>query len=120
MNGRHALQLFYVGPLLAWMAVIFLLSTPVGGPKNSTGMIVWALRRLDPLYLSSLSGYQLAQLNYAARKTPFPKAGTSSSGTNAASVVDKQRAKLLPGHSTPQPKRNMNSKERRWRPWVRG
>jgi VanZ family protein len=68
MPSRRALTLFYVGPLVVWMAVIFFMSTDVGSGQNSAGMLTWILERLAPSYRASLTDYHLAGLNYALRK----------------------------------------------------
>lgn len=66
--SRAGLRLFYVGPLVLWMALIFALSTHVGGSGRSRGMLANLLRWLDPAFVASLSPDQLEWLNHAARK----------------------------------------------------
>lgn len=60
---------FYVGPLLAWMALIFWLSTGHGSSQHTTLLIERVLRRLSPAFLASLNAYQLDCLDYALRKS---------------------------------------------------
>jgi VanZ family protein len=68
MTNRRALALFYVGPLVVWMAIIFFMSTDVGNGQNSASMLTWLLERLAPTYRASLNDYHIAGLNYALRK----------------------------------------------------
>lgn len=68
MTARRRLQLFYIGPLLLWMAVIFTASTHVGSGANSTTLIVSLIRYFAPNALADFSPAALEDLNFLLRK----------------------------------------------------
>ena len=66
---RCYLNLFYVGPLIAWMAFIFLMSTGVGKDPHSKDLIVRLLGAFVPKLLPTFTPDQLWFMNYVLRKT---------------------------------------------------
>lgn len=68
MRSRRLLILWYVGPLALWMAFIFAMSTDIGSPQNSQGLLERVLHFLSPSFLKSLSQYQIHRVDYALRK----------------------------------------------------
>ncbi|MDW8104273.1 MAG: VanZ family protein [Armatimonadota bacterium] len=60
--------LWYVGPMLAWMAVIFTLSTEIGSAARTSGLLYQVLRRLAPEWLAQATPEQLFELHYWVRK----------------------------------------------------
>ncbi len=66
--GRLTRALFYSGPLLAWLALIFFLSTSAGASGVSGSLAEAFVRRLAPDLHASLTPYQLDWLNYLVRK----------------------------------------------------
>jgi VanZ family protein len=60
--------LIYVGPLLAWMAFIFVMSSGIGEGDNTRGLIARIISFFAPGVIGSLSAEDLAALNYAVRK----------------------------------------------------
>jgi VanZ family protein len=61
-------RLFYVGPLIFWMAVIFFASTPIGSAANSHRLLKQVLELLDPGASHRLSAETLDKLNLIIRK----------------------------------------------------
>jgi VanZ family protein len=65
---KRALALFYLGPLIVWMGVIFVMSTGAGGSETSVILISRTLRILTPGLLATLTPYQMDWINYGVRK----------------------------------------------------
>ncbi|HZO88407.1 MAG TPA: VanZ family protein [Chthonomonadaceae bacterium] len=67
MNKR-LLQLFYIGPAIIWMLVIFMGSTDIGNGQHSLSVVEFILRFLAPYRLEQLSPQTLDVLNLVLRK----------------------------------------------------
>lgn len=68
VRQRRILWLFYVGPLLVWMAVIFLASTGAGSGENSSRLIRGLLELVSPAQARAMSPHTLDVLNLVVRK----------------------------------------------------
>lgn len=68
MRVQHSRTLFYLGPLIIWMGMIFLMSTGVGSSETSVILISQTLRFLAPELLATLTPYQMEWINYGVRK----------------------------------------------------
>jgi VanZ family protein len=68
LKPRTLLALFYIGPLILWMAFIFVMSTDLGNVKHSQGLLIRVLQSIAPSFLETLSNYQLHRLDYVIRK----------------------------------------------------
>ena len=66
--NRGQLKLFYYGPLVAWMALIFLMSTSIGKDENSKALITRILQTIAPDLVYTFTGDQLRFLDYILRK----------------------------------------------------
>jgi len=66
---RGRLNLFYYGPLVGWMALIFVMSTGVGQDEDSKALIRRILQWATPDLVSTFTGDQLRFLDYVLRKT---------------------------------------------------
>ena len=60
--------LWYAGPMLSWMVVIFVLSTEVGSAPNTAGLLYRLLKALVPDWLAQASPEELFALHYWVRK----------------------------------------------------
>jgi VanZ family protein len=69
MNCLTKRRLFYIGPLIFWMAVIFFASTSVGSAANSHRLLIQVLDLLDPGLSHRLSAETLDKFNLVIRKT---------------------------------------------------
>lgn len=67
MPGRM-LQLFYYGPVILWMALIFLGSTQIGSSVQSYRLVVRLVRLLTPDEAAGASSESLHKLDRFARK----------------------------------------------------
>jgi len=65
----RASRLYYFGPVIVWMAVIFAMSSRAGSTGHSAPLLAWLIGRVSPTFLATLSPYQLDCLDYAFRKT---------------------------------------------------
>ena len=65
---RGHLNLFYYGPLIAWMIFIFMMSTGIGKDENSKALITGILQTLAPDLVSTFTVDQLHFLDYVLRK----------------------------------------------------
>lgn len=60
--------LWYVGPMIAWMMVIFTMSTELGAGANTARWLYVLLRHLSPEWLAQASAEELFELHYWVRK----------------------------------------------------
>ncbi len=65
---RGRLNLFYYGPLVAWMGLIFVMSTGVGQDEDSKALIRRILQWATPDLVNTFTGDQLRFLDYVLRK----------------------------------------------------
>jgi VanZ family protein len=68
MTRLMKLRLFYIGPLIFWMAVIFFGSTSFGSASSSHRLLIRVLDLLDPDVSHRLSAETLDMLNLVIRK----------------------------------------------------
>jgi VanZ family protein len=61
-------RLFYIGPLIVWMSIIFVMSSRVGESDKSGGLLNALIARVSPTFYHTLTEYQLECLNYGFRK----------------------------------------------------
>lgn len=59
---------WYVGPMLGWMAVIFAMSTQIGSATQTATWLYQLLSRFFPLWLAQATPEQLFELHYWIRK----------------------------------------------------
>lgn len=60
--------IWYVGPMLVWMAVIFAMSTQIGSATQTATWLYQLLSRFFPLWLAQATPEQLFELHYWIRK----------------------------------------------------
>jgi len=60
--------LWYVGPVIAWMTVIFAMSTELGSAAYTAGLLYKLLQRLLPDWLAQATPEELFALHYWVRK----------------------------------------------------
>lgn len=60
--------LWYVGPMVVWMAVIFAMSTDFGSAARTAGLLYKVLQQLFPAWLAQATPEQLFELHYWVRK----------------------------------------------------
>jgi VanZ family protein len=60
--------LWYVGPMVAWMGLIFVLSTEIGSATHTAGLLYRFLQRFFPEWLANATPEQLFELHYWMRK----------------------------------------------------
>ncbi|MCS6831528.1 MAG: VanZ family protein [Armatimonadota bacterium] len=60
--------LWYVGPMIAWMVVIFVMSTEIGSAARTAGLLYKLLQRFFPDWLAQATPEQLFELHYWVRK----------------------------------------------------
>lgn len=65
---RSHLAVWYYGPLIIWMVLIFTMSTGIGKDPNTKDLIVRLLGRFAPDLLPTFTPEQLWFLNYGLRK----------------------------------------------------
>ncbi len=66
--GRATRFLWYVGPMIAWMAVIFAMSTELGSAAHTAGLLYKLLQRFFPAWLALATPEELFKLHYWVRK----------------------------------------------------
>ena len=59
---------WYVGPMVAWMGLIFALSTELGSGAHTAGLLYRLLQRFFPDWLAQATPEQLFELHYWMRK----------------------------------------------------
>jgi VanZ family protein len=66
---RLSAKLYYFGPVLLWMAVIFVMSSRAGSTEHSASLVEVLIQRISPTFRQTLSPYQIDCLDYGFRKT---------------------------------------------------
>ncbi|NSW78185.1 MAG: VanZ family protein [Chthonomonadetes bacterium] len=66
--GRTGRFLWYVGPMIVWMGLIFALSTELGSAAHTAGLLYRLLQRFFPDWLAQASPEELFELHYWIRK----------------------------------------------------
>lgn len=66
---RLPARLYYFGPVLFWMAVIFVMSSRAGSTDHSTMLVEKLAQWVSPTFRRTLTPYQLDCLDYGFRKT---------------------------------------------------
>lgn len=66
--SKIARFLWYVGPMIAWMAVIFAMSTELGSAAHTAGLLYKLLQHLFPDWLAQATPEELFELHYWMRK----------------------------------------------------
>ncbi len=66
--GKTGRFLWYVGPMIVWMGLIFALSTELGSAAHTAGLLYKLLQRFFPDWLAQASPEELFELHYWIRK----------------------------------------------------
>jgi VanZ family protein len=66
---RRAAWLYYFGPVLLWMAVIFVMSSRAGSTQHSVTLVEKIVHWVSPTFRQTLTPYQIDCLDYGFRKT---------------------------------------------------
>lgn len=66
--GRRIEFWYRFGPVIAWMALIFVMSSRAGSTEHSTSIVAWLVTRFTPTFAASLTPYQMDCLDYGFRK----------------------------------------------------
>ncbi len=66
--SRNSLRLTTLAPLLAWMAVIFFMSSRPGGGTPESGLVAALIRWISPSWAASMGHAQLELLDGVVRK----------------------------------------------------
>jgi VanZ family protein len=62
------LQLYFYGPAIAWMALIFVMSSRAGSTEHSEALVQTLIRWVSPTFGGTLTPYQAECLDYGFRK----------------------------------------------------
>lgn len=65
---QHRLALFYFVPVVAWLILIFLASTQLGGPEVTLRFVIRILKLLTPDQAGGLPTEAFSKFNYIIRK----------------------------------------------------
>lgn len=66
---RLPAKLYYFGPILLWMAVVFVMSSRAGSTEHSVSIVETLIQRVSPTFRQTLTPYQIDCLDYGFRKT---------------------------------------------------
>ncbi len=66
--SRAVRFLWYAGPMIAWMGLIFVMSTEIGSGMKTAGVMYRLLERFFPDWLAQATPEQLFELHYWVRK----------------------------------------------------